>query len=311
MKIRKAERSDIPGIIDVLKASLGEVSSKKTGVVWNFKHQNNPFGESLVLVAEDHEKIVGVRAFMRWQWKKGKVNYSAFRAVDTATHPDYQGKGIFKKLTLEALQVGKKNGDHFVFNTPNQQSKPGYLKMGWKEIDKVFIHIIPIPSFFIRSKKVQEQYSIELNESGDLFHKWDYLLSKRDIIYTPKNEEFLRWRYFNNPMQKYLIASTKNYFIASYVKYHRGLKELRVSELILVEPRYQLICKNIIKSWARENKVHIISIHAPLNENIFKYKVAGKFGPVLTFKELENPNMDMEFYSIKNWAYSLGDLELF
>ncbi len=141
MQIREATENDIPGILNVLKASLGESSSKKTEEVWRYKHIENPFGKSLVLIAAENEEIIGVRAFMRWQWQKEDKVYSAFRAVDTATHPSHQGKGIFKKLTLKALEIGKERGDHFVFNTPNTQSKPGYIKMGWKEVDKLKIQL--------------------------------------------------------------------------------------------------------------------------------------------------------------------------
>ena len=53
--------------------------------------------KKFLLVQEDNGRIVGVRAFMQWRWvQEGKV-YKALRAVDTATHPDYQGKGIFKR----------------------------------------------------------------------------------------------------------------------------------------------------------------------------------------------------------------------
>ena len=145
MQIREADHSDIPEILGVLKASLGETSSKKTEEVWRFKHIENPFGESLVLVAEEDNKIIGVRAFMRWEWQRGEEVYSAFRAVDTATHPGHQGKGVFKKLTLKALEIGGKRGDHFVFNTPNSQSKPGYLKMGWNEVGVTAQRLAGVP----------------------------------------------------------------------------------------------------------------------------------------------------------------------
>ena len=154
MNIREATQNDIPQILKVLKASLGETSSKKTEEVWRYKHIDNPFGKSLVLVAEEEGEIVGVRAFMRWKWQKGEKIYSAFRAVDTATHPNHQGKGIFKKLTLKALEIGKERGDHFVFNTPNTQSKPGYLKMGWKEVDKLEIQLRPL--ILIGKNKISE-----------------------------------------------------------------------------------------------------------------------------------------------------------
>lgn len=96
MQIREATEHDIPEILDVLKASLGEISSKKTEAVWRYKHLDNPFGKSLILVAVENCKIIGIRALMKWKWQLGNTVFSALRAVDTATHPAHQGKGIFK-----------------------------------------------------------------------------------------------------------------------------------------------------------------------------------------------------------------------
>tara|TARA_R110002020_G_scaffold341480_4_gene556016 strand:- start:432 stop:692 length:261 start_codon:yes stop_codon:yes gene_type:complete len=86
---------------------------------------------------------------------------------------------------------------------------------------------------------------------------------------------------------------------------------LRISELILVDPQYKKTCKSLIKKWAKEYGVHFISLNYPLDPSIFKLKVSGKFGPVLTFKNLESSSIDPKVYRIENWGYSLGDLELF
>lgn len=80
------------------------------------------------------DEIIGVRLFMRWRFVGLGRAWSAVRAVDTATHPDHQGRGIFKSLTLHALEAVKEEGVDFVFNTPNNQSRPGYLKMGWQDV---------------------------------------------------------------------------------------------------------------------------------------------------------------------------------
>lgn len=137
MQLRPADPKDKSAIIDLLKKSLGESTIPKSEALWNWKHEQNPFGPSYILLAEENNMLVGLRAFMQWEWQwKGKI-YKAIRAVDTATHPDYQGKGIFKKLTLQQIEICRQQGISFVFNTPNNQSKPGYLKMGWIEQGKL------------------------------------------------------------------------------------------------------------------------------------------------------------------------------
>ncbi|MBI6117338.1 GNAT family N-acetyltransferase [Salegentibacter maritimus] len=306
MQIREADHSDIPGILSVLKASLGETSSKKTEGMWHYKHIENPFGESLVLVAEEDNKIIGVRAFMRWQWQRGEEVYSAFRAVDTATHPEHQGKGIFKKLTLKALDLGKQRGDHFVFNTPNSQSKPGYLKMGWKEVAKLKIELRALYPFK-KNKQFAYQVQGKINSSENLLALFFEKQKKTNQLFTPKNILYLTWRYINNPLQDYAVICNKEYFIAGYVKKRDKFREFRLSEVISAA-NGKNDAKKAILNLAKASGAQVLSI-APATGIQFKAGIAGNFGPVLTYKaiNLHAP----ELLNLENWTYSLGDLELF
>ena len=314
MQIREANQSDIPQILKVLKASLGETSSKKTEEVWRYKHIDNPFGESLVLVAEEDKSIVGVRAFMRWRWQRGEEVFSAFRAVDTATHPKHQGKGIFKKLTLRALENGKKKEeDHFVFNTPNDQSKPGYLKMGWKQVGKVYVGLKPSLSF-LKPKKSQLIYKIEKNISQTevevLCHQWNKRLVTKPGLFTPKSAEILRWRYEENPLQSYEVIADNGYYLAAYVKKRGRLKEFRIAEYIYDESKLNKVDhKKIIKQTIAKFSCHLIS-YSPNLLNLSAKK--GNFGPMLTFNALNLSEEEIDLsLQISNWNNSLGDLELF
>src|SRR5688572_3667570 len=143
MLIREATEADIPAIVELLKISLGESLMPKSEAFWKWKHIDNPFGKSPVLVAEENGQLIGVRAFMQWEWQYQNKIYKAVRAVDTATHPQHQGKGIFKKLTLELVEQCKAKGVDFIFNTPNKSSKPGYLSMGWMSNGKLKIYMHP------------------------------------------------------------------------------------------------------------------------------------------------------------------------
>lgn len=312
MEIRYAREEDLDEIISVLKASLGEVSSKKNAVIWNFKHKKNPFGESLVLVAIEDHRIVGVRAFMRWEWQLGDQKFSTFRAVDTATHPEYRGKGIFKKLTLEAVSEGVKNVDHFIFNTPNSQSRPGYLKMGWEQVDNVKVELVPANPF----RKIKS-FSLE----NDELHALDKIVELLDLyrqkqisqkkLFTPKRVDYLKWRYLNNPMQKYMIAYNEDYFCATYIKEHKYFKELRISEAIFVSEKGHSKLKNFVRQAAASHGALLISKAADENKfSLFAYK--GKLGPILTIRQLNTSEEILDFLKqIDNWRYSLGDLELF
>lgn len=313
MIIREATSADISSIVELLKSSLGEGLVKKSKTVWDFKHNQNPFGTSPVLLASENEEMIGVRAFMQWRWQIGDKRWIAYRAVDTATHPAHQGKGIFKKLTLKALDVVKSKSDTFIFNTPNEQSRPGYLKMGWKIVDQIPIALVPsilylLPNLF--TAKAINGHKIDDKRLEEICGIHNAKLAKKDTIFTPKSAAYLQWRFEENPMQEYFIISTNDWYVALYVKKRSLISELRVAEIICSnEDRDFKAIKKAISQSAIKNKCLIITL---ANKNVFKARIFGKFGPKLTLKPLTD---DEEFINkaldIRNWSYSLGDLELF
>ena len=141
LDIREATLADRSSIIELCRASLGWGDDPRFEQLFSWKHDQNAFGPSYMWVATDGGRIVGLRAFMRWEFvRRGEV-LRAVRAVDTATHPDYQGKGLFTAMTMHGLDVIRDDGVDFVFNTPNDKSRPGYLKMGWQEVGKLPVAI--------------------------------------------------------------------------------------------------------------------------------------------------------------------------
>lgn len=313
MLIREATVKDIPAIVKVLKASLGEEDLLLSEETWIFKHERNPFGKSVVLVAEKNGRLGGVRAFMRWRWQEGEKSYSALRAVDTATHPDFQGQGIFKRLTLKAVELAKANGDHLIFNTPNDQSRPGYLKMGWEKVDKLNVGI-KLSSSFLFNLKIKNHYEVRIEEATENLQKlcknWNYLLAETGKIFTPKSPEYLLWRFQRNPLQKYEVLQTKGLYLAGYIKKRNSIREFRVVECIFDD---KVINKSTLQKYIKqiEKKFgsHILSFAPQLTP---LRGLNGLYGPILTINSLNLTDEETRSFSnIKQWNYALGDLELF
>jgi GNAT superfamily N-acetyltransferase len=142
-RLRKAEPDDRPAIIELCRRSLGWMADDPNEAFFAWKHDENPFGRSPAWVAEDESGVlVGMRTFLCWRFRRPDgTTFTAVRAVDTATHPDWQGRGIFSRLTLSALDDLRDDGVDCVFNTPNDKSRPGYLKMGWQQVGKVPVSV--------------------------------------------------------------------------------------------------------------------------------------------------------------------------
>ena len=316
MIIREANPGDVPGIVHVLKLSLGEADLPLSEEIWNFKHINNPFGKSLVLVAIQDNKIIGVRAFMRWKWQLRDEIFACYRAVDTATHPEHQGKGVFKKLTLKAVDLARKEDGLFIFNTPNENSRPGYLKMGWKSAGKIAVALQPaLVSFYkigASIPDVQQNYAVSNGEVENLCLKWNEYLQIKSNLFTPKSSEYLKWRYVENRLQNYEVIATPKLYIAAYIKKRKGLRELRIAECIFINKEVESReIRNEISRMAKKFGAQVITF-SPRLLDLDQFSVKGDFGPILTVRDLQSEPAQKNIYSSsRNWAYSLGDLELF
>jgi hypothetical protein len=136
--LRPALEQDAAGIRALVSAEMGWGADDRAERLWEWKHERNPFGSSPRWIAEDAGRVVAARIFMRWQFETagGHVR-NAVRAVDTVTARTHRGRGLFRRLTLQALTDLATEDVDFVFNTPNEQSRPGYLSMGWEERGRV------------------------------------------------------------------------------------------------------------------------------------------------------------------------------
>lgn len=207
--IRPYEDADEASVLHLLAASLGKTVDDRYREFFRWKHLQNPFGRSFMWVGEADGLLVGFRAFLRWRFvDPGGEPVEAVRAVDTATHPDFQGLGIFSKLTLHGLDELRPAGVSFVFNTPNDQSRPGYLKMGWRVDGRVPVRIRPrsLPALWrmARSRTAADPWSLPSavgEPAGDFAELAAEAPSVRAdaALVTEHSAGFLRWRYGGCP----------------------------------------------------------------------------------------------------------------
>ena len=169
-------------------------------------------------VAVDDERVVGFRAFLRWEFvgADGSIVRAA-RAVDTATDPGYRRRGLFRSLTVDALETLRTDGVKLVWNTPNATSLSGYLTMGWQEVGRIPVAVAPasarFPFVVLTARRAAGRDAVAtsfgraawdvLGDDGDV----DTLLGTLDPtagLATHKTQAFLAWRY-NNPALGYRV----------------------------------------------------------------------------------------------------------
>jgi GNAT superfamily N-acetyltransferase len=324
LTIRAPSAGDQEAILRLLKVGLGEGGVPRDLVFWTWKHLASPFGPSYLLVAEADSVIVGLRAFMRWTWWSGEREVPAVRAVDTVTHPDWRGRGVFTRLTLEMIERVRSEGVAFVFNTPNDKSRPGYLKMGWVRVGRLTPWIQPRRILPRRSERQEASappsVSDLLGEPGI-----DGLLvatpGDRRLTTRP-DRAYLRWRYADIPGIRYHAAWSLEPGRAAALVFRsldrRGRRELRLCEILVAPSRSaERVARRLVQQAARLVAAdHVVALAARATPEHRIVRRAGflrapRLGPVLTVRPLPPASAPVDPRRRSNWRTTLGALELF
>ena len=209
--------NDLDQILDLIKRNLDPDFSLE---LFKWKHLENPFGKSYGLLALDEDRIVGLRMFMFWKFQEigGEELLNAIRPVDTVVHKAYRGKGLFKSLTLTGLEECRKAYDYdFIFNTPNENSLPGYLKMGWEKYNYINCFKVGLinPLYGFSSFVDVKPGAIKLP---------DKKICQKEILKTSTPLMYYKWRYQNSSFriayfkkeQTYVVYCKSKFYIIVY-----------------------------------------------------------------------------------------------
>lgn len=309
--IRPAESSDLHGVLEVLRAALGEPpTAPKTPEVFDWKHVRNPFGRSLILVAEIDGRIAGVRALLRWELETPSGDrLRCLRPVDTATHPDFTRRGVFRRLTTEAIELAKAEGVHLVFNTPNPASGAGYLSMGWRHVGWIDALVRPR----LRSLRDPAPERLELGTllataSGVI----PTTLPSRPSagLRTPRTPDYLTWR-FSHPAVPYgWVADGGGHGGAVVRPGVRGEhSETVLSDLL------GATAAGDVRRVVRESRAHHVAGFFSRGSPERRKAVAGGLVPVpwvkaLRLVALPLVDVDVDVFDLASWDLATSDLEL-
>lgn len=324
MDLRPVVDDDLPAVLGLLQATMGWVPDAQYEAFFRWKHHENPFGRSAAWVAVEDDRVLAFRTFLRWEWERDGVIVRAVRAVDTATHPDAQGKGLFRTLTLHAVEAMRAEGVGFVFNTPNTQSRPGYLKMGWVDVGR--------PPVRVRSRGLRS--AIRIASARVPADKWsqpsedgvapdeafaddgaiDALLRSRPALApgsqrTNRSAAHLRWRYGFAPLA-YRVApiggTTADGLVVFRLRRRGPALEAAVLD-VLAPPGSQSAVRRTIGRVLRTTGADYAIALGPERSLAEGLVPLPRQGPELTWRSV----IDADAPPLAAWAVALGDIELF
>jgi len=311
LTVRPYRDEDQPAVLELLKVSLGESALlKRTPELFAWKHLASPFGRSIMLVSHAGGSIAGFRAFMRWELRTPTgTTLRCVRAVDTATHPDYRRRGVFKDLTLAAVEAAANEGVDLIFNTPNPRSGAGYLTMGWTEVGKLRPLISPARGL-LRTR----------GNSTDLPETSDFISHARQVaprsatdreplgLRTPRTDAYHSWRYSSHPTASYVQVDGTNGTAIARLAFRGRRRELLISDVYGDGMRQTIsTCRNTART------SYVGAYFSKGSPERYAASLSG-FAPVpragLTLMARPLRQLDVDISSLNAWDLALGDLEL-
>ncbi|MET0146657.1 MAG: GNAT family N-acetyltransferase [Ilumatobacteraceae bacterium] len=323
-EIRTYEPADQTAVLHLLGSSLGWLPDDLHVQLFSWKHLESPFGTSPAWVAVVDGEVVGFRTFMRWELLLDGTPVRAVRAVDTATHPDHRGRGIFAGLTAHGLRALRDDGVSFVFNTPNDQSRPGYLKLGWRPVRQVPVRArprsLPALSRMARARTPADKWSRTTDlgrPAGPAFADAAVIgpavavlagRAARSGLATRSSPAFLRWRYGFEPLAYravWLDDGPPGGMLVVRLRRRGAAVEVAVCEELVPDGdarRTKLLIRHVLDATGADYAVRV-GDHLP---------AAGcvrlpRRGPILVTRDLAGTGP----VDGAEWHLGLGDLELF
>ena len=303
----RVERLDpaehLDAVITLATRSLGWAGDERDRAFFRWKHLENPFGTSPAWGAWDGDRLVAFRTLLRWELCVDDRALRLVRAVDTATDPEYQGRGLFRRLTTQAVDELTADGIDAVFNTPNDQSRPGYLKMGWVELGRPTLLVQPSSPValarMVRARVPAEKWSEPCTYGepasaviGELHP------AEIDRWATPRTAEHLAWRYGFEPLQ-YRAMEVRGGHAVFRVRQRGALREVAIVDWLSDQPDPPAVFRAVRSCGDYAVAIGLGPRHG--------FVPMPRQGPIVTWRTLANPVVP----AFTDLGFVLGDIELF
>jgi predicted N-acetyltransferase YhbS len=323
------------------------LSGAKDSQWWKWFYKDNPAGPALIWLAEADNEIIGHVAHVPIRMKIGDQEVTGAFGVDSMTHPDYQRRGILKKLQEKIAESSVEQGLCFSFGACLSHIMKIYKKLRITEIcqqhlfvkitfwGKFFNKRFGIPCFLgnfigciwdfmaIRTSTKNSE-NIEINQIfkfeqniNEFWHK----ASLQKQIMVVRDMEYLNWRYFEKPGDPYKVFIAKREEdVVGYIVFQQGKIEPTAGLILdlFTLPDDNIVMEALIRkaiNYFKEKGVLII--YCFMLPNTQYYPVLKRFGFIRRDSDLHfdidiyNNNISKEFVTNpQNWYFVRGDTDV-
>ena len=150
------EQAQLEAYSRLLNAAFATDKFNVDTLAWRYR--DNPAGTVVGADAWDGETLAAHYVACPVEARIDGGLVKGLLSLNTATHPDYQGRGVFTTLAARAYELGVEAGYAFVIGVANANSTPGFLrKLAFQDAGRLHAGVLAALPRRFRPAEVQYQ----------------------------------------------------------------------------------------------------------------------------------------------------------
>lgn len=262
------------------------------------RYLQNPINDLCMYVALENDRIVANYSVSPAYIQHGDRQLMCALSLNTMTHPDYVGKGLFVQLARMLYDELKRQGYGMVYGFPNYISNRTFCtKLGWKDIYE-------IPTLELVVEK-----ELSYNPSNIIpCSTFDVPQDTTNRLVVAKFEDYLNWRYKNKPYTDYNLVKTNN---GGWMVYKRYQNMINIVELHpqCIEDLVDMIgyVSSVVLGLGLEKMTVWSGTNSWEHLCLEKYGFRNRY-PITYFGVCDlNMSKDLDIWDFRNWSIQMGD----
>jgi GNAT superfamily N-acetyltransferase len=198
-KMRELRREDF----DLVRNLYAATKNRLRGEAYDYwRFFDTPWGDSPAVIAIDRNVCAGLLVLWPTMLDLGGEDVLGAQVMDTMTHQDYRGRGLFLSLAEECFRIAASRGFEVLYSFPNSNSFPGFIRrLNFDHVGDVFAWKYHISSFRMPSlagdarRRTAAGSEIDGIEPDKLQTLIRVTNDERDVCRIKHDQTWLTWRY--------------------------------------------------------------------------------------------------------------------
>jgi hypothetical protein len=265
---------------------------------WRWRFENNPVQERVYIsYAFEKNKLISYYAVSPQIFNVKSENKKMALSMMTMTHPEFSGRGLFRKLAENVYKNLKEDGFNCVYGFANTNSHYGFRKyLNWQDLTAVYN--LKHDSTNINNKEIIHKPTV-YNSNNIIIN---------NNISSKLNKEIYDWRFVKNPNHNYFefITSNKSKFI--YKIYNKDT--LDIVYHFSSSNKFSVDLMEFLKYFSSTFKINIW-INLNSEKHIIAEKLKFKPSSFNSYLGIIPLNSDEYIMDYKNWDINMMNSDIF